>query len=451
MPPKNLSEKIHAAGDVVRMLRSAGAGYYEFPYPSQYTDWRDEQEAARTTAVMFDMGRHMTDLYLRGPDVYRLLADTGINSFASFGKNKAKQFVACSQDGHVVGDAILFGLEDDEVNLVGNPMAPNWVGYHADTGDYDVEVVRDTRVVENKGRRRTFRYQIQGPNSQAIVERAYGKPLPQIKFFHIGEFTVGGCPVRALNHTMTGIPGLETTGLEIWGPIDQGPTVLQALLEAGTEFGLRQGGSSALITAGLESGWLGLFVPAIYSGEHLEPYRRHLSADGFEASASLGGSFSPDDIEQYYLTPWDLGYGRLIKFDHEFIGRPALEKLVDQPHRRMVWLRWNDADATRVYADSLFNGRRHAKYMTVPNAAYATFQYDQVVSDDRPIGLSTRVGYTGNVGGWSSLAILDEEIVRDGAEVTVVWGEADGGSANPMVEQHVQTEVRATISTSPLV
>jgi vanillate/3-O-methylgallate O-demethylase len=89
--------------------------------------------------------------------------------------------------------------------------------------------------------------------------------------------------------------------------------------------------------------------------------------------------------------------------------------------------------------------------MTVPNAAYATFQYDEVVSDDRPIGLSTRVGYTGNVGGWSSLAILDEESVRDGAEVAVVWGEADGGSANPMVEAHVQTEVRATISTSPLV
>src|SRR3546814_2996260 len=39
-----------------------------------------------------------------------------------------------------------------------------------------------------------------------------------------------------------------------------------------------------------------------------------------------------------YLSPWDLGYGPFVKFDHEFIGRAALEKMTQGPHRRKVTL-----------------------------------------------------------------------------------------------------------------
>ena len=41
---------------------------------------------------------------------------------------------------------------------------------------------------------------------------------------------------------------------------------------------------------------------------------------------SAAASYS-DSIEDYYLTPWDLGYGAFVKFDHDFIGREALEKM----------------------------------------------------------------------------------------------------------------------------
>jgi hypothetical protein len=36
-----------------------------------------------------------------------------------------------------------------------------------------------------------------------------------------------------------------------------------------------------------------------------------------------------------------------------------------------------------------------------------------------------------------------------GTEVTLVWGEEGGGSAKPVVERHVQTEIRATVSPVP--
>jgi vanillate/3-O-methylgallate O-demethylase len=49
-----------------------------------------------------------------------------------------------------------------------------------------------------------------------------------------------------------------------------------------------------------------------------------------------------------------------------------------------------------------------------------------------------------------SLAMVDEADAVDGAEVTVVWGQADGGASKATIEPHVQTQIRATISTSPL-
>jgi syringate O-demethylase len=58
----------------------------------------------------------------------------------------------------------------------------------------------------------------------------------------------------------------------------------------------------------------------------MKAYRQWLPADCYEARASIGGSFNSTNIEDYYLTPWDLGYGPHVKFDHDFIGREALEK-----------------------------------------------------------------------------------------------------------------------------
>jgi syringate O-demethylase len=61
-------------------------------------------------------------------------------------------------------------------------------------------------------------------------------------------------------------------------------------------------------------------------------------AAGYEGSASIGGSFSSASIEDYYFTPWDLGYGSYVKFDHDFIGREALEEIADGEHRQKVTL-----------------------------------------------------------------------------------------------------------------
>lgn len=451
MSTENLQQKIDRIGNPVEMLRNSPMGAYAFPMVPEYTNWIEEQEAWTTSAVMFDQSHHMSDAYFRGPDVKRLFSDSAINSFAKFGKGKGKQFVGCNEEGFVIGDAILFGLADDEYALVGTPPALNWMAFRAATGDYDVEVEIDPATPFNPNQRKLFRFQVQGPNALNVVEKAHGGPLPEIKFFNIGEFEIAGCTVSALNHTMVGHPGLEHTGLEMTGPFEHGVKVWAALAEAGVEFDLRLGGGRAYPTTALETGWIPLTTSAIYTSDSTKAYREWLPGEGFEGNLGIAGSFVSDNIEDYYATPWDLGLGRLIKFDHDFVGRAALEAMAGAPHQEKVWLRWNDEDVTRVMASSLFGGADRAKYMNVPMADFGAAQYDSVISDGQLVGYSTYPAYTANIGGFASLGRIAEGDAVDGAEVTIVWGEPDGGTGKPMVERHVQTQVRATISKQPLV
>ena len=139
-----------------------------------------------------------------------------------------------------------------------------------------------------------------------------------------------------------------------------------------------------------------------------------------------------------------------MRFDHDFIGRDALERMAKLPQRRKVWLRWNDEDFAQVLVRSLWGGEQRTKYPDQPVSNYSTLSFDKVLAGDQVVGISANSGYSVNVGGWSSLAVIDEDRIQDGAQVTLVWGEEGGGSAKPTVERHVQAEVRATISTSPL-
>ena len=438
-PPTNLEQKLQLHPNPVEMLRNSQTGGYEFPFAPQFTNWRDEQEAWQKSVVIFDQSFHMTDVYFEGPDVRRLLSDLAVNTLSNFGANKAKQIVACNYDGHVIGDAILFGHTDSKVSVVGRPSVPNWVDFHAKTGGYDVKVTRDERTVSNKGERLIYRYQIQGPNALDLIKSVHEGPFPDIKFFNLGDLKIAGRPVRALNHNMS-----RMGGLELHGPAADGPAVLEAILAAGPQFGLLRGGSRAYSTVSPESGWIPSPMPAIYSGEKMKSYREWLPANGFEACASLGGSFYSNRIEDYYQTPWDLGYGKHVKFDHDFIGREALEKMAGKPQRRKLWLKWNNDDVLKVFASQLGHGPRF-KYMETPNAYYSILPFDKVLVGDRMVGLSTYTVYTSNVRQWFSLAMLDED-VADNSEVVVVWGEENGGSAKPIVERHVQTNIRATVS-----
>jgi len=442
---RSLEQKLKDHAGPVEMLQNAQTGRYLFPVPAEFTNWIEEQKAWRESAALLDQSFHMTDLYIKGPDALRLVSDLAVNSFANFGRDKAKQMVCVNHDGYLIGDAIIFGLEDDEFNIVGRPVLPNWVQFHAETGGYDVTVERDERSLDNPDKpRKTYRYEVQGPNALKILEKVNeGGPLTT-KFFNMGEITIAGCKARTLSHGMGGAQGLE-----LWGPVADGPKVKAALIEAGREFGLRQAGARAYATAAPESGWVPSPLPAIFAGDRMKAYREWLTERSFEAVSSLGGSFQPQRVEDYYLTPWDLDYGRVVKFDHDFIGRAALEKMAAGPHRRKVTLVWDKEDVLKVLG-GMMEDRLAPKYMEIPGAYYATHPYDRVQADGRDVGISIAPVFSANERAWISLAILPEANAATGSEVSVVWGEPDGGTAKPMVERHRQVNVRATVHPWPI-
>lgn len=443
MSDASLAQKLERSGGALKLARDSQIGPYVYPaVAGEFSNWRDEQVSWLRTCALFDQSHHMTDLYLEGPDAIRLLSRLGVNSFASFPVNRAKQFVACNADGYVIGDAILFHLEEERFSLVGRPSAHNWVEYHAQAGGYDVKIERDERTAANPaGRRKLYRYQVQGPNALKVLEAATRDRLPEIKFFHMGWLTIAGHQVRALHHGMSG-----TTGLELFGPWEEGAAVKAAIVEAGQDFGLRQVGSRVYATNTLESGWIPCPLPAIFTGEEMAAYREWLPANGYEATGSLGGSYYAADISGYYLTPHDLGYWPFVRFDHDFIGREALEAMTE-PKRRKVTLAWNGEDVARAMG-TLFERGDPVKYIDLPLSNYSTWPNDKVMAGERMVGVSTFSGYSFNERSMLSLAILDTD-VPIGAEVELVWGEEDGGSAKPVVERHRQARIRAIVSPCP--
>jgi glycine cleavage system aminomethyltransferase T len=444
---RSLEDLLEHTGSVVKLLRNSQAGPNVYPgVPAEFTNWRDEQRAWQTSCVLFNQSYHMAELAVEGPDAAALLARLAVNSFEGFAAGRAKHFVPCTPDGFVIGDVILFALPDGTYNLVGRAPALNWVTYHAQNGDYDVTVTLDQRTaLRADGRRKSYRFQVQGPTAMHVIERALGTTPPELKFFHLTTVEIAGKTVHALRHGMVGQPGWE-----LFGPWEDGEAVHEALLEAGDEFGMRQAGARAYSSNTLESGWIPSPLPAVYSGDALKSYREWLPATGYEGSASIGGSFTSDDIEDYYFTPWDLGYGSYVKFDHDFIGRDALEAIADGEHRRKVTLALDNDDVTRTIG-MMFRRSERAKFIDWPSAVYCMHPFDKVTGDGETVGVSTWIGYTVNEGKMLTLAVLDAEHAEPGTEVTFVWGEEDGGSAKPTVEPHEQAELRAVVGPVPYV
>jgi syringate O-demethylase len=278
-----------------------------------------------------------------------------------------------------------------------------------------------------------------------ILEKAMGQTPPDLKFFNMAHIDIGGNDVIALRHGMAGQPGYE-----LFGPWADYEAVHSALVEAGKDHGLALVGGRAYSSNTLESGWLPSPLPATYTGDSqmMKDYRAWASGKSYAGMASIGGSYVPDSIEGYYLTPWDIGYGHIVKFDHDFVGREALERMAGETHKTKVTLALDNEDVLRVMSSMFAKGSR-AKYFEFPSAVYSMHPFDEVKVDGKVIGVSTWIGYSSNEGRMLSLAMIDPAHVEMGKEVTLVWGEPNGGTSKPTVEPHEQVEIKAIVSPVP--
>jgi vanillate/3-O-methylgallate O-demethylase len=180
----------------------------------------------------------------------------------------------------------------------------------------------------------------------------------------------------------------------------------------------------------------------------MKKYREWLPAGGYEGTGSIGGSFVSADIEDYYLTPYALGYGPFVKFDHEFIGREALERQSKQPQRKKVTFAWNAEDVLKIFASLLEPGRENYKYFDFPNCNYASSNYDSILMGGKVVGYSMFGGYSYNERTVLSLGVVDPNI-EVGNVLTLLWGEEHGGTQKTTVEPHEPLEIRVKVAPTP--
>ncbi len=446
----SLSDVIARHPNPVEMLRNSRIGMYVYPIvAAEFTNWRDEQRAWRDSVVLFDQTHHMDEVIVEGPDAAAFLDAIAINSFANFDRHRAKHFVCATPAGHVIGDVIVFREHDDRFLLVGRAPTANWVEFNQAVGTHKVRLVHDPRSdsrPDGKAIYRThYRFQIQGPDADKIFHKIDGGPVPDVKFFHVDWINVGSKRVRAFRHGMAGAPGLE-----IWGPYADKHYVQSTILEAARDIrvDLRQVGSRAYSTNTLESGWIPSPLPGIYTGDGLlQDYRDWLGADSYEAVGSIGGSYVSDDIEDYYVTPFELGYGFYIGWHSEFIGKQALGAMKDRPHRRKVTLEWNADDVLAVIASALRPGEVPYKWIDFPQPNYASTSADMLLRDGKMVGMSMFNGYSYNERCMLSLGVVDAD-VQIGDVLTLLWGEPQD-TAKTSTETHRQAEIRVRVSPTP--
>jgi vanillate/3-O-methylgallate O-demethylase len=384
----------------------------------------DESMSWKETCCVGDWS-WLWDRRFKGPDALRLLSDITVNSFAKFDIGQAKHAIHCNDAGKVIHEGILICLGPEEFMLQGRGGL--WADFMMRRGGYRASSEPDD----------WFKFQVSGPDSVHVIERMGGEGIRDIPFMHMGEIRVAGRQVWALRQGMAG-----EIGFELQGPLEFAADVYDAILRAGRDLGIRRLGGRAAFINHLEACFptrMTDYLAAIYDDD-MSDYREVYDAamPGYVTTLSIAGSFETEDLKDYYRSPVELGWSKNIGFDHDFIGREALENEVARPRRTMRTLVWNADDVVDVYA-SLFRAGAPYHFMDMPRDQRGFMWADKVLRDGNLVGVSTSRGYSHYFRQMLSLCTIDIEWSDLGTEVALIWG-------NP---GEPQKEIRATVASAP--
>jgi vanillate/3-O-methylgallate O-demethylase len=411
------------------------------PYPpniglAEYTGWKDEQWAWKNTVYIGDWS-FVPQIRVTGPDALRLFSDLSINTFEKFPIGKAKHCVQCDENGKVITEGVLLRHGEDDFEL--ECGIPQWTLFHMKTGGYDATATFPF----------THKLQVSGPDALALCEKLTGTNLREVKFMTTKQATIAGKDVLLLRQGMAG-----EIGFELHGPMDQHAEIYNAVVEAGQEYGIRRLGWRWIQINHLES-WYPTasvhYLSALADGtntayvnfmnDNLPNEWAGTAMEGplrYAFGATFTGSWSGPDIEGLYRSPVELGWTKSIAFDHDFIGRAALEAEVASPRRVGVTLEFNSEDLVEVYA-SMFSDGDVYHLFEIPHPPFASNWVDVILKDGKEIGHATHPGYSYTYRKALAVSFVDAEFATPGTEVTVLWG-------NP---GEPQRQIRATVARKP--
>lgn len=382
--------------------------------PYEYTDWIDESLSWKAACYIGNWST-LCKALIKGPDAASFLASLGVNSFAKFDSRQAKHLVMCTAEGKVAAEGVLMRLATDEFLLTSGPSVA-WARHMLERGRHRATLTEVTRE--------QFIFQVQGPNALAVLEKATGESLRDIGFMRFRTTHVGPIEFQALRQGMSG-----EVGFELHGASEDGPALYDALLDAGREYGIRRlGGRTKMVN----------HVEACFPTPSVDFIPAHVALTNPAYEPVTAGSFEYADISALFRSPVELGWGKNIKLDHDFLGRQALEAEVASPQRTMVTLVWNSDDVVDVYA-SLFRDGPTCQPMELPRNLLGCMYADAVLHEDRLVGVTTSRCYSYHSRKMISLCTIDHGLREPGTGVSLIWGQPGGA----------QKRIRATVAPAP--
>ncbi|MGW7517629.1 glycine cleavage system aminomethyltransferase GcvT [Streptomyces sp. NPDC054796] len=283
--------------------RALGATMTDFAgwdMPLRYGSERDEHNAVRTRAGLFDLS-HMGEITVTGRDAGALLDYSLVGNLSAVAVGRARYTMICDEDGGILDDLIVYRTGEDTYMVVANAA--------------NAQVVLDALTARAEGFGAEVRddrdayalLAVQGPEAVGILRTLTDADLDGLKYYAGLPGTVAGKDALIAR---TGYTGED--GFELFVAPGDAVAVWEALTEAGSGAGLVPCGLSCRDTLRLEAG---------------------MPLYGHELSTST--------------TPFDAGLGRTVKFEKttnegRFVGREPLEAAAERarnsPPRKLVGL-----------------------------------------------------------------------------------------------------------------
>lgn len=191
--------------------------------PVQYEGVRQEHEAVRTHAGVFDVS-HMGQIETVGPAALAALQRLTSNDVAKIEVGGAQYGLLCREDGGILDDLFTYRLGDEHYLTVTN-AANHEDDFHW-FQEYGYEAVGEDNVVITDVAAGYVMLAVQGPAARGIVAGLTDGELPAR--FHAAYLTVAGAPMLVCGTGYTGEDGVEL----LLAP-DHAEQVWDSLLAAG--------------------------------------------------------------------------------------------------------------------------------------------------------------------------------------------------------------------------
>jgi aminomethyltransferase len=247
-----------------------------FQMASSYDPHPDREYAAvRNAAALFDVSP-LHKYVIGGRDAARLLDRLITRDVTKLKVGQVYYTPWCDTAGKVVDDGTLSRLDEGTYRLTSADSSVRWLDMNSVSMDVTLQDASDSVAT----------LALQGPLSRAILATVVPVDMTKVKYFRLVHTTIKDIPVTI---SRTGYTG--DLGYEIWVEAARALPLWDALIEAGTPYGLTPAGVWALDIARIEAGLIMLDIDyhsahhALIEARKSSPFEINL---GWAVSATKG-------------------------------------------------------------------------------------------------------------------------------------------------------------------